>query len=148
MPCSTNSNWAKSDEPQADGTLVAVPAIDMSDETMASLLAFTDVMSTGYHAAVSAGVEPGDTVAAVVGDGAVGLSGVLSAKMLGAERIIVFGSTHEDRQQLALESGTTDIISVRGDATINALPWRRPSPSPGPERSSAESESTGERSST
>jgi alcohol dehydrogenase len=78
--------------PQADGTLVPVPGSDLSDETMASLLALTDVMSTGYHAALSANVQPGDTVA-VVGDGAVGLSGVLSAKMLGAKRIIVLGST-------------------------------------------------------
>ena len=69
--------------PQADGTLVPVPGTRFSDETMASLLALTDVMSTGYHAAVSADVQKGDTVA-VVGDGAVGLSGVLSAKMLGA----------------------------------------------------------------
>ncbi len=76
-------------------------------------------MSTGYHAAVSADVQPGDTVA-VVGDGAVGLSGVLSAKMLGAERIIVLGSTHEDRHQLAREWGATDIISVRGDEAIKA----------------------------
>ena len=106
--------------PQADGTLVPVPGTDFSDETMASLLALTDVMSTGYHAAVSADVQPGDTVA-VVGDGAVGLSGVLSAKMLGAERIIVLGSTHEDRHQLAREWGATDIISVRGDEAIKAL---------------------------
>ena len=106
--------------PQADGTLVPVPGTEFSDETMASLLALTDVMSTGYHAAVSADVQPGDTVA-VVGDGAVGLSGVLSAKMLGAERIIVLGSTHEDRHQLAREWGATDIISVRGDEAIKAL---------------------------
>ena len=106
--------------PQADGTLVPVPGTDFSDETMASLLALTDVMSTGYHAAVSADVQPGDTVA-VVGDGAVGLSGVLSANMLGAERIIVLGSTHEDRHQLAREWGATDIISVRGDEAIKAL---------------------------
>ena len=106
--------------PQADGTLVSVPGTDLSDETMASLLALTDVMSTGYHAAVSAEVKPGDTVA-VVGDGAVGLSGVLSANMLGAEHIIVLGSTHEDRHQLAREWGATDIISVRGDEAIKAL---------------------------
>ncbi len=106
--------------PQADGTLVAVPDADFSDKTMASLLALTDVMSTGYHAAVSADVQPGDTVA-VVGDGAVGLSGVLSASMLGAERIIVLGSTHEDRHRLAREWGATDIISVRGDDAIRAV---------------------------
>jgi alcohol dehydrogenase len=106
--------------PQADGTLVAVPGSDFSDETMASLLALTDVMSTGYHAAVSADVQPGATVA-VVGDGAVGLSGVLSAKMLGGERIIVLASTHEDRHQLAREWGATEIISVRGDAAITSV---------------------------
>jgi alcohol dehydrogenase len=106
--------------PQADGTLVAVPGTDFSDEIMASLLALTDVMSTGYHAAVSAGVGEGSTVA-VVGDGAVGLSGVLSARMLGATRIIVLGSTHEDRHRLAREWGATDIISVRGEQAISAL---------------------------
>jgi alcohol dehydrogenase len=106
--------------PQADGTLVSVPGSDFSDEMMASLLALTDVMSTGYHAAVSADVQPGDTVA-VVGDGAVGLSGVLSANMLGAERIIVLGSTHEDRHQLAREWGAAYIVSVRGDEAIKAL---------------------------
>ena len=73
--------------PQADGTLVAVPGSDFSDETLASLLTLSDVLGTGYHAVVSAGVKQGDTVA-VVGDGAVGLSAVLSAKLLGAERII------------------------------------------------------------
>ena len=106
--------------PQADGTLVVVPGTGFTDETLASLLALTDVMSTGYHAAVSAEVEKGDTVA-VVGDGAVGLSGVLSAKMLGAERIIVLASTHEDRHALAREWGATDIISARGDDAVKAL---------------------------
>jgi alcohol dehydrogenase len=106
--------------PQADGTLVKVPGSDFSDETMASLLALTDVMATGYHAAVSAGVKQGDTVA-VVGDGAVGLSGVLAAKLIGAERIIVLGSTHEDRHQLAREWGATDIIQTRGDEAVEEL---------------------------
>jgi alcohol dehydrogenase len=106
--------------PQADGTLVDVPGTDFSDETMASLLALTDVMATGYHAAVSAEVEQGDIVA-VVGDGAVGLSGVLSAKLLGARRIIVLGSTHEDRHALAREWGATDIIDVRGEAAVKRL---------------------------
>jgi alcohol dehydrogenase len=106
--------------PQADGTLVKVPGTDFTDETMASLLALTDVMATGWHAAVSAGVKQGDTVA-VVGDGAVGLSGVLAAKLLGADRIIVLGSTHEDRHQLAREWGATDIIDVRGEAAIDQL---------------------------
>jgi alcohol dehydrogenase len=106
--------------PQADGTLVKVPGEDFSDETMASLLALTDVMSTGYHAAIVADVKKGDTVA-VVGDGAVGLSGVLSAQLLGAERIIVLGSTHQDRHALAREWGASDIISLRGDEAVQAL---------------------------
>jgi alcohol dehydrogenase len=106
--------------PQADGTLVPVPGDDFSDETMASLLALTDVMSTGYHAAVSAGVQEGMTVA-VVGDGAVGLSGVLAAKLVGAARTIVLGSTHEDRHRLAREFGATDIIQVRGGEAIAQL---------------------------
>jgi alcohol dehydrogenase len=107
--------------PQAGGTLVAVPNVEsLSDDTMASLLALTDVMGTGYHAAVSAGVKDGDTVA-VVGDGAVGLSGVLSAKMLGAKRIIVLGSTHENRHELARKWGATDIVTERGEAAVKAL---------------------------
>ncbi|MCW2603336.1 MAG: dehydrogenase [Pseudonocardiales bacterium] len=106
--------------PHADGTLVPVPGTGFSDETLASLLALTDVMATGFHAAVSAEVEAGDTVA-VVGDGAVGLSGVLAARMVGAKRIIVLGSTHEDRHALAREWGATDIIDVRGGAAVQAL---------------------------
>jgi alcohol dehydrogenase len=106
--------------PHADGTLVKVPGTDFSDETMASLLALTDVMATGYHAAVSAGVKTGDTVA-VVGDGAVGLSGVLSAKLLGAGRIIVLGSTTASRHGLAREWGATDIVTERGEAAVKHL---------------------------
>ncbi len=106
--------------PYADGTLFTVPSTNVSDGTLASLLTLTDVMGTGYHAAVSAAVKAGDTVA-VVGDGAVGLSGVLSAKMLGAERIIVLGSKHEDRHKLAREWGATTTIDVRGDATVKAV---------------------------
>jgi len=106
--------------PHADGTLVPVPGTDFSPETMASLLALTDVMSTGYHAAVSAGVKTGDTVA-VVGDGAVGLSGVLSARLLGAGRIVVLGSTHEDRHALAREWGATDLITERGEKAVKGL---------------------------
>lgn len=107
--------------PQADGTLVIVPnAGDLSEDALASLLALSDVMGTGYHAAVSAQVEEGDTVA-VVGDGAVGLSGVLSAKMLGAKRIILLGSTHENRHELARKWGTTDIITERGEDAVKAL---------------------------
>ena len=106
--------------PQADGTLVSVPGTDFSDDLLASLLALTDVMATGYHAAVSAGVEQGATVA-VIGDGAVGLCGVLAARMLGAARIILLASTHEDRHLLAREWGATDIIDVRGDEAVKAL---------------------------
>ncbi|MEZ0493497.1 alcohol dehydrogenase catalytic domain-containing protein [Kineococcus sp. TBRC 1896] len=110
--------------PHADGTLVTVPAPasgeEFSDETMASLLALTDVMATGYHAAVSAGVTEGMTVA-VVGDGAVGLSGVLAAKLLGAARIVVLGSTTESRHVLAREYGATDVITVRGSEAVEQL---------------------------
>ena len=106
--------------PQADGTLLKVPGTDFSDETLASLLALTDVMSTGYHAAVSAEVGERDTVA-VVGDGAVGLSGVLSARMLGAKRIIVLGSKTESRRELAREWGATDVITARGDEAVQQL---------------------------
>jgi threonine dehydrogenase-like Zn-dependent dehydrogenase len=90
----------------ADGTLVATPE-QPADELVPSLLALSDVMSTGWHAAVSAGVQPGMTVA-VVGDGAVGLSGILAASQLGAERVIAM-SRHESRQRLAKEFGATDI---------------------------------------
>lgn len=106
--------------PHADGTLVTVPGRDFTDEQLASLLSLSDVMGTGYHAAVSAEVKPGDTVA-VVGDGAVGLSGVLSAHLLGAGRIIVLGSTHEPRHKLAREWGADEIITARGDEAIAQL---------------------------
>ncbi|MDB4978205.1 MAG: dehydrogenase [Candidatus Peribacteria bacterium] len=105
--------------PHADGTLVKVPGSNFSDEMLASLLALTDVMGTGYHAAVSAEVTKGDTVA-VVGDGAVGLCAVLSAKMLGAKRIIAM-SRHEDRQALAREWGATDIVEDRGEDAVRAV---------------------------
>lgn len=87
--------------PEADGTLVVVPgdAKSFSDEMLASLLTLSDVMSTGYHAAASAEIKPGDT-AVVFGDGAVGLCGVLSAKLMGATRIISM-SRHADRQRIA-----------------------------------------------
>jgi threonine dehydrogenase-like Zn-dependent dehydrogenase len=84
-----------------------------------SLLTLSDVMSTGHHAAVCAGVKAGDTVA-VVGDGAVGLCAVLAASRLGAERIIAL-SRHEARQQLAREFGATDIVAVRGEEAIEAV---------------------------
>jgi threonine dehydrogenase-like Zn-dependent dehydrogenase len=97
--------------PLADGTLVAT-AEAPSDDLIPSLLAASDVLGTGWFAAVAAEVEPGRTVA-VVGDGAVGLLGVLAARQLGAERIIAM-SRHESRQKLALEFGATDIVAERG----------------------------------
>jgi threonine dehydrogenase-like Zn-dependent dehydrogenase len=98
--------------PLADGTLVATPAVPPGD-LVPSLLAASDVLGTGWFAAVAADVEPGKTVA-VVGDGAVGLLGILSARQLGAERIIAM-SRHESRQKLALDFGATDIVTERGD---------------------------------
>ena len=104
--------------PHANGTLVVVPgdASTFSDEKLADLLALSDVMPTGYHAAASAEVKPGDT-AVVFGDGAVGLCGVLSAKIRGAKRIIAM-SRHADRQALAREFGATDIVPERGDEAV------------------------------
>jgi threonine dehydrogenase-like Zn-dependent dehydrogenase len=102
----------------ADGTLLATP--EQPDEAMVpSILALSDVMCTGWHAAVSADVRPGST-AVVVGDGAVGLSGVLAARQLGAERVIAM-SRHADRQALAREFGATDIVAARGDEGVEAL---------------------------
>jgi hypothetical protein len=105
--------------PLAGTTLVAVPGSGHSDEMMRSLLTLSDVMATGHHAAVCSGVRPGSTVA-VVGDGAVGLCGVLAAKRLGAERIVAL-SRHADRQRLAREFGATDVVAERGKAAIEAV---------------------------
>src|SRR5437764_13818318 len=99
--------------PSADTTLVKVPGSGYSDETMRSLLALSDVMCTGHHAAVSAGVKKGDVVA-VVGDGAVGLCAMVAAKRLGAARIIAL-SRNQARQELARTFGATDILAERGD---------------------------------
>jgi len=98
--------------PMADGTLVATPA-KADDSLLASLLTLSDVMGTGHHAAVSAGVRPGSTVV-VVGDGAVGQCGVIAARRLGAERVVMM-SRHADRQALARDFGATDIVEARGD---------------------------------
>ena len=104
--------------PLADGTLVATP--DMPpDDLIPSLLATSDVLGTGWYAADAARVQPGST-AVVVGDGAVGLMGVLAAKQMGAGRIIAM-SRHKARQELALEFGATDIVSERGDAGIERI---------------------------
>ncbi len=105
--------------PLAGSTLVPVPGSGHSEETLRSLLALSDVMSTGHHAAVSAGVAKGDTVG-VVGDGAVGLSAVLAAHRLGAEHIIAL-SRHPQRQQLAREFGATHIVESRGDEATEAV---------------------------
>jgi len=101
--------------PLADGTLVATPGVP-DDDLVPSLLAASDVLGTGWFAAVAAEAGPGKTVA-VVGDGAVGLLGVLAAKQLGAERIIAM-SRHADRQALARRFGATDIVEERGDAGV------------------------------
>src|SRR3979490_3016202 len=98
--------------PLAEGTLVATPDVPSKDQ-LPDLLALSDVMGTGWFAADAANVKPGSTVV-VVGDGAVGLLGVLSAKEKGAERIIAM-SRHESRQKLAREFGATDIVTERGD---------------------------------
>jgi threonine dehydrogenase-like Zn-dependent dehydrogenase len=107
--------------PLADGTLVATPG-QPDPGLIPSLMAASDVLGTGWFAAVAAEAGPGKTVA-VVGDGAVGLLGVLAAKQLGAERIIAF-SRHADRQALARDFGATDIVEDRGDegvAKVKAL---------------------------
>ncbi|HEO6937036.1 TPA: zinc-binding dehydrogenase, partial [Streptococcus agalactiae] len=107
----TNANWA----------LVKIPGqpSDYDNETLNSLLTLSDVMATGYHAAVTAEVKEGDTVV-VMGDGAVGLCGVIAAKMLGANCIIAM-SRHKDRQELALTFGATDIVEERGDEAVKRV---------------------------
>ena len=104
--------------PQADGTLVPLP-VGEDDALMPSLLTLSDVFATGHHAAVSAGVANGATVA-VVGDGAVGLCGVLAAKRLGAEQLIILGR-HEDRTAIAQAFGATDVVPERGDAAVERV---------------------------
>ncbi|SIT83431.1 zinc-dependent alcohol dehydrogenase family protein [Microbacterium sp. RU33B] len=104
--------------PLADGTLVATPG-QPDPELIPSLLAASDVLGTGWFAAVAAEAGPGKTVA-VVGDGAVGLLGILAARELGAERIIAM-SRHADRQALARAFGATDIVEERGDAGVAAI---------------------------
>jgi threonine dehydrogenase-like Zn-dependent dehydrogenase len=101
--------------PQADGTLFVLP-VGEDDALMPSLLTLSDVMGTGHHAAVVARVAPGKA-AAVIGDGAVGLCGIIAAKRLGAEQIILMGR-HEDRIALGRDFGATDIVSERGEEAI------------------------------
>lgn len=104
--------------PFADGTLVALP-VGRDDAFMPSLLTLSDVMGTGHHAALSAQAGPG-RITAVIGDGAVGLCGVIAAKRLGAEQIIMLGR-HPDRIDLAREFGATDIVSERGEAAAEKV---------------------------
>jgi threonine dehydrogenase-like Zn-dependent dehydrogenase len=104
--------------PLADGTLVALP-VGADDALMPSLLTLSDVMGTGHHAALAARVQPGKTVA-VVGDGAVGLCGVVAAKRLGAEQIILLGR-HPARIELGRDFGATDIVSERGEAALERV---------------------------
>jgi threonine dehydrogenase-like Zn-dependent dehydrogenase len=104
--------------PLADGTLFVLP-VGKDDGLMPSLLTLSDVMGTGHHAAVTAKVRRGNTVA-IVGDGAVGLCGVIAAKRLGAEQIIILGR-HADRIALAKEFGATDIVSERGDEAVERV---------------------------
>lgn len=107
----TNASWA----------LVKIPGkpSDYSDDMLNSLVTLADVMATGYHAAASAEVKQGDTVV-VLGDGAVGLCGIIAAKLLGAKRIIAM-SRHEDRQKMALDFGATDIVPERGDEAVQKV---------------------------
>ncbi len=104
--------------PQADGTLYPLN-VGEDDALMPSLLTLSDVMGTGHHAAVTARVRPGGTVA-VVGDGAVGLCGVIAAKRLGAEQIIIMGR-HPPRLELARQFGATEIVSERGEQAIERV---------------------------
>jgi len=104
--------------PQADGTLVVLP-VEQDDALMPSLLTLSDVMGTGHHAALAAQVGPGKAVA-VVGDGAVGLCGVIAARRLGAEQIILLGR-HPTRVALAREFGATDVVSERGEEAIQRV---------------------------
>ncbi|TFD26144.1 zinc-dependent alcohol dehydrogenase family protein [Cryobacterium cryoconiti] len=101
--------------PHADGSLVATPTMP-TDAQVPGLLTLADVMGTGHHAAVSAGVTTGSTVV-VVGDGAVGLCAIIAAKRLGASRIVAM-SRHPERQVVAREFGATDIVEERGEAGV------------------------------
>jgi threonine dehydrogenase-like Zn-dependent dehydrogenase len=131
--CSTGGFWGGPDRdervvdggqgeyvrvPLADGTLVATPSVP-DESQVASLLTLSDVMGTGWHAAVAAQVTKGDTVV-VVGDGAVGLCGVLAAHRMGAERVIAM-SRHASRQTIAREFGASDVVELRGEAGVAAV---------------------------
>ena len=125
--CLNNSSGASSYQAEylryhgANWGLIKIPGKpeDYSEDMLNSFVALADVMATGYHAAISAEVKAGDTVV-VIGDGAVGLCGVISARLLGAKRIIAM-SRHAERQVLALAFGATDIIAERGDEAIKKI---------------------------
>jgi threonine dehydrogenase-like Zn-dependent dehydrogenase len=104
--------------PYADGTLFPLP-VGEDDALTPSLLTLSDVTGTGHHAAVVSEVGPGKSVA-IVGDGAVGLCGVIAARRLGAEQIIILGR-HEDRLALAREFGATDVVPERGDEAVERV---------------------------
>src|SRR6266702_4213053 len=104
--------------PYADGTLVKLP-VDEDSALLPDLLTLSDVLCTGYHAARTAGVVPGESVT-VIGDGAVGLCAVIAAKLLGAERIILMGR-HTQRTGLGREFGATDVVAGRGQDGVNAV---------------------------
>ncbi|GGC94064.1 IMP dehydrogenase [Tersicoccus solisilvae] len=125
--CRHGAHWGGQDDggqgefarvPQASGTLVVVPS-GFDEELIPSLLSLSDVMSTGYHAAKKAHIEPGQTVA-VIGDGAVGLSAVISARLMGASRIILMGR-HRARTDLGREFGATDVVAERGQEGITRV---------------------------
>ncbi|ALE05745.1 IMP dehydrogenase [Arthrobacter sp. ERGS1:01] len=122
--CRYGGHWGGTDDggqgefarvPQASGTLVVVPG-GFDEKLIPSLLSLSDVMSTGYHAARKAGIVPGQSVT-VIGDGAVGLSAVLSAKLMGASRIILMGR-HAARTDLGRDFGATDVVAERGEEGI------------------------------
>src|SRR3954466_12451326 len=118
---SSETNGAQAEAlriPYADGTLYKLP-VGEDDALMPSLLTLSDVLGTGHHAAVVAGVSPGKSVA-VVGDGAVGLCGVIAAKRLGAEQIVIMGR-HQVRTDLARELGATDVVAERGEAAVERV---------------------------
>ncbi|MEA5454143.1 zinc-dependent alcohol dehydrogenase family protein [Sinomonas sp. JGH33] len=135
VACDRRASWGGTDDlgfpvdggqgervrvPMADGTLVPVAGVTDPDEPLLkSLLTLSDVMGTGHHAALAARVGPGRSVV-VVGDGAVGLCGILAARRLGAERIIAM-SRHTDRAELARRFGATDVVAERGKAAAAAV---------------------------
>ena len=104
--------------PQADGTLVVLP-VNEDEAILPSLLTLSDVMSTGHHAALAANVGPGRSVA-VIGDGAVGLCGVIASRRLGAERIVLLGR-HPERVALGKDFGATEVVSERGDEAVERV---------------------------